>query len=294
MSDINNTAIKIHSLNFKGILLPIVISCILLAVKAYGWAVTGSLSILSSLLDSTLDLIISLLNMFAVIYAAKPPDKDHRFGHNSIEDIVGLIQSTFIATSGLFILYEAVNRFISATPITHYQTGIIVMLISLLGSLIIVSYQKFIFYKTKSIVIEADMLHYLTDFLVNGAIIVSLLLVSRTGFVILDPILASIIAIYIIFTAIKIGKRAFNGLMDHELTHDEKSKIKDLIKQDPDIKGSHEFKTRRSGSRVFIQLHIELDHKLSLKEGHDIGHRLEQKLKTLWPQTEIIIHTDPV
>ena len=283
-----------NKLNFKAILIPIIISFILLIIKAYGWIITGSLSILSSLLDSTLDLIISLLNMVAIFYAAKPPDEDHRFGHNSIEDIVGLAQASFITASGLFILYEAIHRFFVPTQIIHHEAGILVMSISLVASLIIVIYQKLVFKKTKSVIVESDMMHYLTDFLINGAIIVSLLAMSKNRSSIIDPILASIIAFYIIYAAKNIGIKAFNALMDHELKPDEKLKIKTLIKSDPNIKGCHELKTRRSGSRIFMQLHIELDHKLSLKAGHDIADKLEKRIQNLWEQTEIIIHTDPV
>jgi ferrous-iron efflux pump FieF len=286
--------LKNHQLNLKALLFPIIASTILLLIKSYGWFATDSLSILSSLLDSTFDLIVSILNILALIYASKPPDNEHRFGHNSMEDIVGLIQATFVGASGVFIIYEAIRRFINPEQIREYETGILVMFVSLIVALAIVIYQKITFRKTKSIIVESDMMHYMTDFLINGSIIISLFLVSKTGIEIIDPILATLIAIYIIHAALKIGKRSFNHLMDHELDDDEREKIKELVYKDKNIKGHHAFKTRRSGSRVFIQIHIELDKKLSLEEGHDIADRLEKKLGKAWEPAEIIIHTDPV
>ena len=286
--------IDINKLNFRAILFPILISAILLLIKIYGWVVTDSLSILSSLLDSTLDLVMSILNMMAVIYAAKPPDHDHRFGHHSIEDIVGLVQATFIATSGLFIIYEAVQRFVNPPQINAYDTGILIMTLSLILSLVIVIYQKIILKKTKSMIVESDMMHYATDLLMNFSIIISLFLVSKTGITIIDPILATIIALYIIHSAFQIGKRAFNDLMDHELGDDQKDKIKEIVKSYGEIRGCHELKTRRSGSKVFIQMHIELDKNMTLNQAHDVADDLEKDLAKLWNQSDIIIHTDPV
>lgn len=281
-------------LNVSAILLPICVSLILFLMKSYGYFVTGSLTILTSLLDSLLDVIISSFNMMAVIYAAKPPDEDHSFGHNSIEDIVGLMQATFIASSAFFIFYKAVIDFVDPQPITHNEFGAWIMIASLGFASIIVIYQKIILAKTKSVVVESDMMHYLTDLLINGAIIISLFMASNPKFRLLDPILATIIASYVLISAFRIGKRSFNNLMDKELEEEEKDKILKLINQQTEIKGYHALKTRRSGNRVFVQMHIDLDQNLSLKSAHDIIDDLEKKIGEIWLEADVIIHTDPV
>ena len=272
----------------KARLVPLIISAILLVIKIYGFAVTGSLSILSSLLDSAMDLFMSSLNMVAIIYAAKPADDDHRFGHNSIEDIAGLIQASLIGASALFILYHAFDGFLNPKQISNNITGIWIMVTSLVATSVIVIYQKIIIRKTKSIVVEADVLHYLTDFLINGAIIISLILATNPSFQILDPILGALIAFYVINAALKIGKRSFDNLMDRELEETEKEKIKAVIDKNKDVKGYHELRTRRSGSRIFIQVHAELDKKLNLEKAHDIAEKLEEDIGKIWQEAEIM------
>lgn len=283
-----------NNLNITAILLPITVSVVLVLVKIYGYFITGSLSILSSLLDSLMDVFISALNMAAVMYASKPPDEDHRFGHNSIEDIVGLIQATFIATSAFLILYKAGDNFLEPVAVTNNITGVWIMVFSLVAAFFVVIYQKIIIKRTKSVVVESDMMHYLTDVLINGAIIISLLLAANPKLQILDPILASLIAFYILSAAFKIGKRSFNNLMDKELADNEKQKIEKLIQKEKQIKGYHAFKTRRSGNRVFVQLHVEMDKNLSLQKTHDIIDELEKEIEDIWLEADVIIHTDPV
>jgi ferrous-iron efflux pump FieF len=285
---------KNNQLNVSAILLPIVISVILLLIKLYGYFITGSLSILSSFLDSFMDAFVSGLNMVAVIYASKPPDEDHPFGHNSIEDIVGLIQATFIATSAIFILYKAFDNIINPQIIENNIIGIWIMCISLILSLLIVIYQKYIIRKTSSVVVESDMMHYLTDVLVSGAIIISLFLASYPILGFMDPILASLIAFYILSAALRIGKRSFNNLMDKELSLSEQNKVKKIIANNKNVKGYHAFKTRRSGNRVFVQMHVDLDKNLNLLKAHDIIDELEHKIADLWLESDVIIHMDPV
>lgn len=289
-----NNLKKNNNLNISAILVPIVVSIILLLLKIYGYFITGSLSILSSFLDSFMDVFISALNMAAVIYASIPPDEDHPFGHNAIEDLVGLIQATFIATSAFLILYKVGSGFSDPQDVTNNIVGVWIMAISLLLTFFVVIYQKIIIRKTKSVVVESDMLHYLTDVLINGAVIISLFLVINPQFQILDPILAGFIAVYILYAAFKIGKRSFNNLMDKELKEGEKQKIIELIKNEKRIKGYHAFKTRRSGNRVFVQFHAEIDKKLSLQKAHDIVDDLEKDIEKMWLESDVIIHIDPV
>ncbi|MBT4989476.1 MAG: cation diffusion facilitator family transporter [Rickettsiales bacterium] len=283
-----------HSLNIKAILFSISISLILIVAKIYGWIITDSVSLLSSLLDSGLDIIISILNISAIIYASKPADDDHKFGHRAIEDIVGLVQATFIASSSLFLIYEAINHFLHPTDITNNITGINIILFSTFGTLAIILYQRHIAKKTKSIIVETDLLHYMSDFLLNIAVMVSLYITINPSLRFVDPIIAILIAIVIFRSALKIGFRAFNNLMDHELPEYEHQKIVKIINNHPGIISFHELKTRRSGHKKFIQLHIEIDENLNLKDGHEIADSLEQALALSDDDSEIIIHIDPV
>lgn len=282
-----------HSMNIKAIALPIILSIFLVAIKVYGWYETDSVSLLSSLLDSTMDILVSSLNMAAILYAAKPADDDHRHGHTAIEDIVGLVQASFIAASGLFLIYEATHRFIHPSEVQQPAIGVGVLLVSIVAPLAIVLYQRMVIRKTKSVVLEADSLHYMTDLLMNGLIIVSILVASREGLGMVDPILAVVIAAYIINSARKIGMRAFNHLMDKEIPEEEYQQVIDILKNHEGVLGWHELKTRYSGSKMFMQMHIDIDASLNVREAHDIADGLEANLLARFQGAEVIVHIDP-
>ena len=269
------------------------VAILLVLVKIYAWFLSGSVSIMASVVDSILDLIVSFLNLLAVRYALQPPDEEHRFGHNSAEDVAALAQSAFIAGSAIFILFAAIGKFSHPAPITHSGIGIAVMAFSIIATLLLVTFQKFVVRKTGSTVIEADSLHYVGDIFMNAAVIIALILSTYFDFQYADPIFAIIIAIYIFRGSWKIGRLAFDKLMDKEFDLEEKQKIIDYVNSIEEAKGIHELKTRYSGIKPFIQFHLELDGNLTLKEAHDIADKIERKLKELFPQGEVIIHQDP-
>lgn len=281
------------SLNKKAVFLSIGISLFLVAIKTYAWFITDSVSLLSSLLDSSLDIIVSVCNMMAIYYSAKPADEDHRFGHDAIEDIVGLVQAAFISAPAMFLIYEASHRIRDPQPILQADAGITVMAISMICAVIIVLYQRYIAKKTGSLVVKADLMHYLGDFLVNASIMVSLYLAAKPGWALADPVLAILIAIYIFYSAFGIGLRAFNNLMDRELPDNVRNEIITVLENDRNILGYHALKTRQSGSRRFIQVHLDFDEALSLKKAHDISVAVRTKILDKIGEAEIIIHEDP-
>lgn len=266
----------------------------LILLKAYGWFTTDSLSIFSSMVDSSMDFLISAFNLFAIAYALKPADDDHRFGHTAIEDIAGLAQAGFIVGSALFILLEAAGRFITPEPVVHTQNAMYIMYISIAVTTLLVVFQKYTVRKSGSIVVEADMWHYLSDILTNLAIISALLLHQHFGWLWADPVLAVLIAAVIMHSAIRIGVRAFHNLMDREMPDDEKARIKDIVAQEKNVRGFHQLKTRQSGRKKFIQMHIELPETLTFPQAHEITERLEAALEHAFGEAEIIIHQDPV
>lgn len=268
---------------------PIIISALLIILKIYGWVVTGSLSIFSSLVDSFLDILISGINLVAIFYALKPADEDHRFGHSAIEDIAGFAQAAFIFGAALIILLEGVNHLFNPEIIAKSDVGITIMLIVILLTFSLVIFQKYVSKKTGSLIVAADSVHYQTDVLMNLSIIIALYLNVKY----LDSILAIVIALYISRSAWKIGKRSFDNLMSKEMPDEMKKMIYKIIERQQDIKGFHELKTRFSGSKVFIQMHIELGKDLSLLAAHRITDKLERELHSEFPESEVIIHQDP-
>lgn len=266
---------------------------IIIIVKVTAWIYTDSLSLLASLADSVLDVISSLINLFAVHYALQPADDDHRFGHGKAEDIAAFAQSAFITGSALFIVMQAIARVIEPQPLQNEQAGIIVMLIATVFTLALVMFQKHVIKKTNSSVIKADYLHYSTDIAVNFVVVLSLIasMFMKSG--VIDTIASFIIAGYIFKGAWSVGRTAFDNLMDKEMPDSDKAKIIECIFQNKHVKGIHDLRTRVSGVKNFIQFHVELDGNMTLKEADNIADNIEKNLEKQFPNTEVIVHQDP-
>jgi ferrous-iron efflux pump FieF len=269
------------------------VAAILIIAKTIAWSMSGSVSLLATLIDSTLDALASLLNLFAVRHALSPADKEHRFGHGKAEALAGLGQAAFIAGSAGFLLLEAGRRMAHPIPLESYGTGVAVMLFSIAATLLLLTFQHHVIRKTDSTAIKADALHYRTDLMVNASVIVALWL-SVQGWAGFDALFAIGIAIYILYSAWEIVRQAFDHLMDRELPDVERDNIKRIAKAHKDVHGMHDLRSRRSGTATFIQLHLELDDDLTLLQAHKISDEVEWSLQASYPGAEIIIHIDPI
>lgn len=266
----------------------------LIVIKLVAWMLTGSLSLLSSLVDSAMDLLASLTNFFAIRYALVPPDAEHRFGHGKVEYIAGMGQAIFITITALIVAGEAIHRFVAPEPIEQGLAGIAVMVVSIVVTLGMVRVQKQAIAKTDSTAVKADHVHYVMDVLTNIAVIVALLMASYLGWQWADPLFALGIAAYIIKGAWDVAAISFQNLMDREFDNDERAAIECAVLENPQVRGMHELKTRRSGLLSFIQLHIDVDGALPLSKAHVITEEVERAVQQLHPNAEVLIHTDPV
>jgi len=265
---------------------------ILIAAKLVAWLWTDSVSILATLIDSTLDIAASIINLLAVRHALEPADREHRFGHGKAEALAGLGQSTFIAGSAGFLLLEAFARFFHPQPVNGINVGIGVMIFSIAATLVLLAIQRHVVARTGSTAIKADALHYKTDVLVNGSVIAALLLAAY-GWQGFDSLFALGIAVFILYSAWEIAQEAIGDLMDKELPDEERVRIHDIVLSQKHVKGMHDLRTRRSGTTTFIQLHLELADDLSLKRAHAISDAVEARIFKTYPDSEIIIHEDP-
>lgn len=268
------------------------VAIVIIVMKMWAWFVTDSLSLLSSLVDSILDVASSIVSFIAVRYSLQPPDDEHRFGHGKAEDIAAFSQSVFIGVSGIFILIEAITRMIKPQPVANEMVGIIVMFVATLFTLALISYQKYVIAKTNSTAIKADALHYKTDILINFLVIVSFLSAMIFEAYIVDPIFSLIVSIYIFISAFTIGRHAFDKLMDKEFSNKERLQIIQCIESHKDSRGFHDLKTRNSGVKPFIQFHLELDIEISLLDAHRISNEIEMEILKFFPNADILIHQD--
>ncbi len=266
----------------------------LIAIKLFAYFATNSVAMLSTLVDSLLDLVASAINLFAVRQSLVPADRDHRFGHGKAEALAGLFQSAIIMGSAVFLLFQAGERLLHPKPIQAETVGIIVMVVSILLTLGLVLYQRYVIRRTRSVAISADSLHYVGDLLINGSVILALVLEMVFLWHYADGLFAILIAGVLLYSAIAIVRTSFADLMDEELGEEERENIKTIVLGQPGVLGLHDLRTRRSGQQVFMQMHIDMDGSISLHDAHLIADTVEVRLMAEYPEAEAIVHQDPV
>jgi len=271
----------------------VAVACTLIVIKIIAYILTGSVALLSSLIDSILDAFASTVNLFAVRHALTPADEDHRFGHGKVEPLASLGQAAFIIASSIFLVFEALNHLVNPRIIDNGLTGIVVIVISLVFTIALVRYQKFVVAQTNSLAVAADSVHYLSDVVMNLSVIVALVASAYLGWPQADPLFALGIAGYIFYSVWTIVRMAFNQLMDRELPETDREKISAIAMSHPEVRSLHELRTRASGKDIFIQLHLELDGEIRLHRAHAIADEVELEIQAAFPGADILIHQDP-
>jgi len=271
----------------------VAVATILIIAKTIAWLLTGSVAMLSTLLDSLLDAVASLFTLFAVHHALQPADAEHRFGHGKLEPLAGLVQSAFISGSAVLLLFEAGNRIVFPQPVGHVPVGIGVTIFAILLTFALVRYQHHVVARSGSVAISADALHYKGDLFINLGVMASLVISGTLGFNTIDPIVGAAVAAYLIRNAYKIGRSSFDMLMDRELPLDDRRRIIRLARTHPKVLAVHELKTRTSGRDTFIQMHVEMHGQMTLLQAHAVADQVTERVRDAYPEAEIIIHQDP-
>jgi ferrous-iron efflux pump FieF len=269
------------------------VAIVMVAIKLAAWIYTGSVALLSSFADSTLDAFASLINFLAVRHALQPADQDHRFGHAKAEPLAGLAQSAFIIGSALFLIIEAAERLRHPDPVQNADVGIGVMLFALIVTVALVLFQRMVVKRTGSLAVGADQLHYMGDVMINGAVILSLVISSRFAIGYADSLFAIGIALYLIYGSWQIALRSYHLLMDREFPESERQRIIALCKAQQGIRGVHDLRTRSAGLTDFIQVHLTMDPDITLRTAHELSDRVELALRAEFPNADVIIHQDP-
>lgn len=285
-----------NRLNLSAGLLSVTVAFVLVIAKLWALGQTGSLAIAATLADSAMDLMMSLGGLAAIAYAAKPADDDHNFGHTSAEDLAALGQSIFILISASVIAVAAILRLLDddvSLP-EREASGMAVALFAIVVTLGLVIWQRRVARITGNQVVRADSLHYLGDLIPNVGAIIALFASSRFGLGYVDSVVALGAAAMLAIGALRIGKTAWDALMDRQADPDMIAGIEDIASGFPGLHGYHDLKTRVAGSRVFVNLHIELDGDQSLNDAHTIGAALRRAIIAAYPRSDVLIHKDPV
>ncbi|MCA1564922.1 MAG: cation diffusion facilitator family transporter [Acidobacteria bacterium] len=259
-----------------------------------GW-LTGSIAVWASLLDSTMDIFASSINFYAVRAASRPPDHDHAYGHGKAESLAGLFQAAVITFSGLFLIYEAIKRLIYPHPTYAETIGVATMLVAIVVSFALVAQLRRVATLTESPALSADAVHFASDVWTNGGVLVALTLIYFTGWTIIDPIISIAISIYILVSALAVGRESVHVLMDRRLPPEVDAQVAEIVSRfrAEGVLGFHDLRTRRSGSQKFIDLHLEVERDQTLEEAHAASVRVLRAIEAEIPRAKVQIHTDP-
>ena len=272
----------------------LLVASTLIVLKYYGWVTTTSVSLLGSLADSLIDFLASVFVFVAISYSILPADAKHRFGYGKSEGLAAFVQSLFIGISGIYVCFEAIKRLLNPSQINQPSIAIWVILVSIVLTLALIMYQKYVVKKSKSMAIESDQYHYLTDIFINLSVLFSIVITGWTRFVFIDALVGLLISGVVLYTSVTLLKKSFKILLDQEIQSDDRDRIKEIALDHPKVLGFHDLRTRDTGRKYIIQFHLELDPNMSLLESHEITDEVTDNVLKLYPDSELIIHTDPL
>jgi ferrous-iron efflux pump FieF len=259
---------------------------------------SGSVAVLASAVDSLLDFIVSLFNAFAVRGSEKPRDEDHNYGHGKIEGLAALLEGLLILVSAAFVLWRAFLKFTDPRPLEASGLNLAVgaMVLSMVASGVLMVYLGRVGKKTRSLVLEADAVHYRTDVWSNGAVLLGMIAIRLTGWQPADALIAGGIGLYIAWAAIPLLRKGIDMLLDHALPEDLAAKILEIARShSPLVNGVHELKTRRAGEINFVEFHLVFEEDIPLGRAHRVSDEIEMRIRGLEKSRwSINIHLDPV
>ncbi len=278
----------------QALILSISVAALLMTVKFAAGLMTHSMAIMASALDSTLDLMMSALNLFAFKAASKPPDTEHAYGHGKIESLAGLFQSLFIGISGSYVIFEAVRRLILGSYVAEIPLGIGVIVFAAVMTALLTWRLKRLSLQNRSLILGTEKVHYSMDFVSYLGVILALVLVGRTGKVFWDLIVSILVAAYIFKEAFGIFRRAVSELLDRGLSNTELNKVRMIIlRHHPAIVGAHSLRSRMVGNQVFLDFHIEIRGEDDFKKAHDMTESLIAKIRETYVNADVTVHFDP-
>jgi len=275
--------------------LSLVVVICLVILKVAVSIITGSLSILAQGIDSFLDLFAVIITFLAIRIASRPADEEHPFGHGKAENIAAIIQAVLIFFAGGAIIYSAVQRARTETALEIAEAGIAVMVVSIIASVILSRHLRKVARQEDSMALEANAQNITADVYSAVAVLIGLILVRITGLVIIDSILAGIVALFILKVGFDVLRNSFGGLVDVKLPEDEEDKIKAAITEHfgSEVVSFHKLRTRKAGKQRYIDLHLVMPRHISIEGAHLMCDHLEKDMKRQFPHTDTTIHVEP-
>lgn len=277
------------------ILFSVATSVLTMALKFGAYALTGSVGLLSDALESFVNLAAALIALAALTYAHADEDEDHNFGHQKAEYFSSGIEGALIFVAAGAIVWSAVPRLLDPRPLEQVGLGLALSVVAAGANLLCGWFLLKGAREHRSITLEADAHHLLTDVWTTAGVIAGVAIVHFTGWLVLDPLIAIAVALQILWTGWTLIRRSFDGLMDRAMPADELGRIVAVLEQVKRQGGDyHRLRTRVSGNRSFVDVHVLVPGTMSVHEGHDLVHRLEEQIESAMPHVEVLTHLEPL
>ncbi|MFZ4507963.1 MAG: cation diffusion facilitator family transporter [Fimbriimonas sp.] len=266
---------------------------VLAVVKLAGAVLTGSLGLFSEAAHSGVDVFASLIALVSIRAAAQPPDDEHPYGHGKIEAMAALAESTLLVLISLYVAAEGVQRFIGGSELKQVQIGIYIMAASCITSLITSRHVDGIAKRTNSMALRSNAQHLMVDFWTSLGVLAALGITMATGWRQADSVFAILLAVWLGGNAYKLGREAFEELIDRRIEAEEILAIEETIRSTDGVLGFHKLRTRHSGHWHYVDVHIVVPRDWSVVQGHDVADAVEKRLQATLAPCVAVVHVDP-
>lgn len=264
-------------------------------LKLVAWKLTGSVSLLSDALESLANLAAALVALASLAVAVRPEDEEHAFGHSKAEYFAAGIEGALIMIAAVAIGWTAIERFFAPQALTQPMAGVAVSVVASLVNLVVARLLYKVGRERRSVALEADARHLMTDVWTSVVVVAAVILVAITGWPWLDPALGLLLAFHIIATGLKLVRESMHGLMDSALPGEELESIRSVLeKYAAEGVQYHALRTRRAAALRFASVHLLMPGAWTIAHGHDLAERIEGDLRTSIPGLIIFTHLEPI
>ena len=275
--------------------LSVATSVVTIALKFGAYLVTGSIGLLSDAVEAVVNIVAALVALGVLTYSAAKPDREHNFGHEKAEYFSSGIEGTLIFVAAAAIIWTSVPRFIEPQPLQQIGLGLVLSVLAAAANAACAWVMLRAAREHRSITLEADAKHLLTDVWTTAGVLVGVIVVHFTGWLRLDALIAMAVAIQILWTGWHLVYRSFSGLMDRAMPDEERALIVEVLETLKSQGGDyHALRTRVAGAKSFVDVHVLVPGAMSVQAGHDIVERLENEIVQRLPHVEVLTHLEPL
>jgi cation diffusion facilitator family transporter len=275
--------------------LSVATSIVTIALKIAAYALTGSVGLLSDAVESVVNIVAALLALGVLTYSAAAPDREHNFGHEKAQYFSSGIEGALIFVAAAGIVWSAVPRLIEPQSLQQVGLGLALSVLAALANAGCAWVMLRAARVHRSITLEADARHLLTDVWTTAGVFAGVALVQATGWLQLDPLVALAVAVHILWTGWQLMSRSFEGLMDRAIPEADRALVVEALERLRRQGGDyHVLRTRVAGAKSFVDVHVLVPGNMSVLEGHDLVERLENDIRSRLPHVEVLTHLEPL